>query len=238
MVLQWWKCWLSQLRGGYMDERSANNSAQGPFTHRHWKSSKLWALKTHQDWWGAKLSNNPLLHFFIISVQRHFWLICGWGAMNWVKYLKSPGKLFCLQQLLHLEDPGFPLCLGSWHTWPWPGTPHLSSWLASGCKAGWPYGSASAQKYQDARLQLWGQTRTMCVAVLVYLVQRYVLDQSTDHSPGRRFPHIHLLHVQSVGVRMLLGFDYMSHAQIQTRHVHLGFILARGGLFLLCFISS
>lgn len=74
--------------------------------------------------------------------------------------------------------------------------------------------------------------------VLVYLVQRYVLDQSTDHSPGRGLPHIHLLHVQAVGVWVLLGFDYSSHAQIQSRHVHLGIILAWGGLFLLCFISS
>lgn len=74
-------------------------------------------------------------------------------------------------------------------------------------------------------------------AIVVYLVQRYVLDQSTDHSPGRRLPHVHLLHVQTVGVRVLLGFDYTSYAQIQARHVHLGFLLARGGLFLLCFIS-
>lgn len=77
--------------------------------------------------------------------------------MNWVQYLESPGIWFCHQQRLHLEDPGFPPCLGSWHTWPWPGTPLLSSWLASGCKAGWPYGSASAREQKDARLQLWGK---------------------------------------------------------------------------------
>lgn len=162
MVLQWWKCWLSQLRGGWkiMDERSANNGVQGPFAHRPWRSSTLVGSKNTSGLVETKLTNNSLLHFFPVSVQRHFWLICGWGGMNWVKYLESPGKLFCLQQLLHLEDPGFPLCLGSWHTWPWPGTPHLSSWLASGCKAGWPFGSASAQEHQDAHLQLRGQTRT------------------------------------------------------------------------------
>lgn len=80
--------------------------------------------------------------------------------------------------------------------------------------------------------------KSSCLRVLGYLFQRYVIDQSTDHSPGRGLPDIHLLHVQTVGVRMLLGFDYLSHAQIQAGHVHLGLILAWGGLFLLCFISS
>lgn len=32
----------------------------------------LWGLKTHQDWWRAKLTDNPLLHFFTVSVQTHF----------------------------------------------------------------------------------------------------------------------------------------------------------------------
>lgn len=82
------------------------------------------------------------------------------------------------------------------------------------------------------------RTESSHLRVLVYLVQRYVLDQSTDHSPGRGLAHIHLLHVQTVGVRVLLGFDYSSHAQIQAGHIHLGLILAWGGLFLLCFISS
>lgn len=156
---------------------------------------------------------------------------------NWVQYLESPGIWFCHQQVLHLEGPGFPPCLGSWHTWPWPGTPLLSSWLALGCKAGWPYGSASARQQKDARLQkIWIQS--WCLRALDYLVQRYVLDQSADHSPGRGLAHIHLLHVQTVSVRVLLGFDYSSHAQIQAGHVHLGLILAWGGLFLFCFISS
>lgn len=86
-----------------------------------------------------------------MRVQRHFCLICRCGSKNWVQYLESPGIWFGPQQLLHLEDPGFPAYLGSWHTWPWPGTPLLSSWLASGCKAVWPYGSASAQEQKDAR---------------------------------------------------------------------------------------
>lgn len=70
-----------------------------------------------------------------------------WKVMQRVKcYLESPGRWSCLLARRHSEDRGFPPCLGNWRTWPWPGTPPLSSWPASGYTSGWPCGSASAQR--------------------------------------------------------------------------------------------
>lgn len=60
-------------------------------------------------------------------------------------HLESPGRWLFPRGPIHSEDPGSPLCPASWHTWPWPGTPRLSSWPAWGYTAGPPSGSASAE---------------------------------------------------------------------------------------------
>lgn len=73
--------------------------------------------------------------------------------------------------------------------------------------------------------------------VILYLVQRYVLDQSADHCSGGSLSHINLLHIQTVSVRVLLCCDYTADTQVQTRHIHLGILLAGGSLFLLSFLS-
>lgn len=82
------------------------------------------------------------------------------------------------------------------------------------------------------------QTLPWRAGLELYLLQWYVLDQPADHRPGRRFPHVHLLHVETVGVRVLLGFEYTSHAQVKARHVHLGVCLAGCRLLLLHFVPT
>lgn len=70
-----------------------------------------------------------------------------------------------------------------------------------------------------------------------YLFQRDVFDQSTDNSAWRCFTNIHLLNVESVGVRVLFGADDAAHAQIQSRHVYFRFFLRRRRWLLLLLLS-
>merc|ERR1719391_1988222 len=84
-----------------------------------------------------------------------------------------------------------------------------------------------------SRLQV---THQHCHTVL-HLVQRYVFPQATNNRSGGSLSHVHLLHVERVGVWVLLGLDDASNTQVQTGHVHLG-ILLRSCLFLLLFLPS
>lgn len=86
--------------------------------------------------------------------------------------------------------------------------------------------------------QLWPLFVMSKRVITLYLVQRYVLDQPADHCSGSSLSHIDLLHIETVCIRVLLGRDYASNTQVQTRHVHHGFLLARGCLLLLHFLSS
>lgn len=72
----------------------------------------------------------------------------------------------------------------------------------------------------------------------LYLVQRYVLDQPANHCPGWGLSHVNLLHIETVGIWMLLGCDYTSNTQVQARNVHLGILLAGSCLLFLCFLPS
>ena len=49
-----------------------------------------------------------------------------------------------------------------------------------------------------------------------YLIQRDVLDQPADDCPGSRLSNIHLLHIKSISIWVLLGRDDTAYPQIKT----------------------
>lgn len=63
---------------------------------------------------------------------------------------------------------------------------------------------------------------------MIYLINWYMIHQFADHRPGSNLSHIDLLHVQTLRLWKLQGCDDASNAQVETRHVHLGILLAEG----------
>lgn len=74
----------------------------------------------------------------------------------------------------------------------------------------------------------------MTYRVILYLVHRYVLDELADHCPGSSLSDVDLLQVKTVGVWKRQSCDDTSDAQVQARHVHVGFIATC--LLRLCFL--